>query len=76
MWEIQSCMDAESDTKKIKARLNELRTEHRDLDLSIENLNTQSKVDIFAVQRLKKRKLGLKDQIAHMESLLLPDIIA
>ena len=69
-------MDAESDTKKIKARLNELRTEHRDLDLSIENLNTQSKVDIFAVQRLKKRKLGLKDQIAHMESLLLPDIIA
>ena len=69
-------MDVESDTKKIKARLNELRTEHRDLDLSIENLNTQSKVDIFAVQRLKKRKLGLKDQIAHMESLLLPDIIA
>ena len=69
-------MDFESDTKKIRARLNELRTEHRDLDSSIENLNTQSKVDIFAVQRLKKRKLGLKDQIAHMESLLVPDIIA
>ncbi|MCW5722677.1 MAG: DUF465 domain-containing protein [Devosia sp.] len=52
------------------------RQEHADLDAAIHTL-TQSHVgDRMLVQRLKKRKLLLKDQIIHIESMLLPDIIA
>ncbi|MBL8696740.1 MAG: DUF465 domain-containing protein [Alphaproteobacteria bacterium] len=57
-------------------KLEELRQEHRDLDEVIHKLIADPHHDQLQVQRLKKRKLGLKDQILKLESQLLPDIIA
>lgn len=53
-----------------------LKLEHRDLDDVIARIADQAPFDQLQMQRLKKRKLGLKDQIAKLESQLLPDIIA
>jgi hypothetical protein len=64
------------DEDRLNARLEELRTEHRDLDEVIARLSEQVPFDQIKLQRLKKRKLVLKDQIARVESELLPDIIA
>lgn len=58
---------------EISQRLVELRLEHRDLDLAIVRLQTDIQADELAVKRLKKRKLQLKDQIARLESDLIPD---
>lgn len=60
----------------LKRKLEELRTEHRDLDDVIARVTEEAPFDQVRVQRLKKRKLLLKDQIIHIESMLLPDIIA
>ncbi len=60
----------------LKRRLAELRTEHRDLDDVINRLSDTAPFDQLQVQRLKKRKLALKDQIADLENKLRPDIIA
>jgi hypothetical protein len=60
----------------LRVRLAVLREEHRDLDRSIEALETQVSPDLLAIRRLKKRKLTLKDEIARIEDGLLPDIIA
>jgi len=57
-------------------RLRQLRIEHRDLDDVIDRLAHQFPYDQLKLQRLKKRKLVLKDLIARCESQLLPDIIA
>lgn len=57
-------------------RLEELRTEHRDLDEVIARLSETVPFDQIKLQRLKKRKLILKDQIIQLESRLLPNIIA
>jgi hypothetical protein len=54
-------------------RLGALRLEHRDLDVAIERLQSDIEADELAVKRLKKRKLQLKDQIARLESDLIPD---
>ena len=62
--------------QKIKARLNSLKTEHQKLDSEIESLISQAGFDQIRVQRLKKRKLALKDEISSLENSLLPDIIA
>jgi hypothetical protein len=64
------------DTETIKAKLEALRTEHRDLDQVIDRLIENPPFDQLQLQRLKKRKLGLKDQIIKLESQLIPDIIA
>jgi hypothetical protein len=64
------------DLEAVKARLEELRIEHRDLDEVILRLVEQPPYDQLQLQRLKKRKLVLKDMIAKLESQLLPDIIA
>ncbi len=56
--------------------LESLRAEHRVLDDRIDNLNVDGVYDRVEVQRLKKRKLAIKDQMARLESNLLPDIIA
>jgi hypothetical protein len=66
-------MDDQTELKKILA---ELKTEHRDLDDAIEQLSKSVPIDFLRLQRLKKRKLFLKDQISRIESMLLPDIIA
>lgn len=53
-----------------------LRCEHRDLDDSIRALSERGTADQLMLQRLKRRKLRLKDQIAEIEDRLTPDIIA
>jgi hypothetical protein len=68
-----------SGRKELQRKLIELREEHRDLDQAIAAMNEPGAADSanqVRVQRLKKRKLALKDQIAQIESALLPDIIA
>lgn len=57
-------------------RLAQLQSEHRDLDDVIARLSETQPFDQLQIQRLKKRKLGLKDEILKIESELLPDIIA
>ena len=64
------------DTNEIEEKLEQLKVEHRDLDVVIEQLGDTVPVDFLRLQRLKKRKLYLKDHIANLESLLVPDIIA
>ncbi|HYM31721.1 MAG TPA: DUF465 domain-containing protein [Candidatus Cybelea sp.] len=66
----------DTDMDALRQRLGELRMEHRDLDDAIEALNAAGTHNHIQVQRLKKRKLLLKDHIARIENLLLPDIIA
>ena len=63
-------------TSELRAKLEELRTEHRDLDAAIQSLSQTSPFNQLQIQRMKKRKLILKDQIIRLESQLLPDIIA
>lgn len=63
------------ETELIK-RIISLKEEHRDLDLAITNLTKAGVFDQLRLQRLKKRKLALKDLIAQFESQLHPDIIA
>jgi hypothetical protein len=60
----------------LRRKLEELRSEHRDLDDVIARLSEKAPFNQLQLQRLKKRKLMLKDQIAKLESKLLPDIIA
>ncbi|MGE0258094.1 MAG: YdcH family protein [Alphaproteobacteria bacterium] len=64
------------DVETLKAKLAALRTEHRDLDDVIARIVANGPFDQLQMQRLKKRKLLLKDQISRIESELLPDIIA
>ncbi|HUY83652.1 MAG TPA: DUF465 domain-containing protein [Steroidobacteraceae bacterium] len=64
------------DVEELKAKLAALRTEHRDLDDVITRIIERAPFDQLQLQRLKKRKLALKDQILKLESELLPDIIA
>ena len=64
------------DAEAIKTKLEALKSEHRDLDEVIDRLIEKAPFDQLQLQRLKKRKLGLKDQILKLESQLIPDIIA
>ncbi len=57
-------------------KLELLRAEHKELDHQISELQDGSAFNQLQIQRLKKRKLAIKDQIAVLESKLLPDIIA
>ena len=61
---------------ELRVQLEELRMEHRDLDDVIHRLSETSPFNQLQIQRLKKRKLALKDQMTRLESKLLPDIIA
>ena len=58
------------------ARLLGLRDEHRDLDAAIEALRASARPDQLRLARMKKRKLRLKDEIALLENMQVPDIIA
>jgi len=61
---------------ELRVKLEELRSEHRDLDEVIQRLTETAPFNQLQIQRLKKRKLVLKDLITQIESKLLPDIIA
>ncbi|HEX2554799.1 MAG TPA: DUF465 domain-containing protein [Microvirga sp.] len=67
---------APDDTAELQTQLARLKQEHRDLDTAIEALEQMVAGDQLQVQRLKKRKLALKDQINRLEDQLTPDIIA
>lgn len=67
---------AMADTTRLHIKLAEMRTEHRDLDEVIARVTESPTHNPLQAQRLKKRKLVLKDQIIKLESKLLPDIIA
>ena len=61
---------------ELREQLARLLQEHRDLDSAIEALHNTPGSDILQVQRLKKRKLYLRDRISFIEDQLTPDIIA
>jgi hypothetical protein len=62
--------------RELRATLSRLLQEHRDLDAAIEALQNTPGSDILQIQRLKKRKLYLRDRITFIEDQLTPDIIA
>ncbi len=67
---------AESELEQLQARLDELRLEHRDLDDVIHRLQLTGGLEQMQLQRLKKRKLRLKEIIVKIEDELIPDILA
>ena len=60
----------------LSAQIERLREEHRDLDAAIEALSDAGQGDRLQLQRLKKRKLLLRDKLVLLEDQLTPDIIA
>ena len=73
LWLDGHGMDAQDELRR---RIAELEMEHRDLDDVLAKVAEFASFDQIQIQRLKKRKLLLKDEIAHMRSRLVPDIIA
>jgi len=67
---------SEEEKAQIQGRLHELELEHHDLDDVIDRLARDPAQDRIQLQRLKKRKLVLKDQIQRLRTRLIPDIIA
>ena len=67
---------ADNDSYALQNRIEQLYLEHRDLDDVIAHLIETTPHDQLKVQRLKKRKLIVKDQIAALERQLTPDIPA
>ena len=66
----------QTDIDTLKQRITQLNLEHRDLDDVIARLGEEPGQDQLQLQRLKKKKLLLKDQISHLERQLTPDIRA
>ncbi|NLH83276.1 MAG: DUF465 domain-containing protein [Phyllobacteriaceae bacterium] len=66
----------EDEDNSIRAELVHLRQEHRDLDFAIAALVDSGRGDHLTIQRLKKKKLSIKDRIILLEDRLVPDIIA
>lgn len=66
----------EEEKAQIRSRLHDLEIEHHDLDDVIRRLATDPAQDRLQLQRLKKRKLVLKDQIQRLRARLIPDIVA
>ena len=64
------------ETEALRKKLSDLKAEHRQLDDEISGLLESGNVDQLEIQRLKKRKLSIKDKILLVKSRLLPDIIA
>lgn len=64
------------ETEDLPAELARLQQEHRDLDAAIMALETSLRPDVLQIQRLKKRKLQLRDRISYIEDQITPDIIA
>lgn len=68
-------MDEEEEAR-IEAEIATLSEEHRDLDQMIARVEESAPFDQLQIQRMKKRKLAIKDQISRLHALLVPDIIA
>lgn len=68
--------DMGANDEAIRIKINNLEEEHRALDMAIETLEERMPYDRLAIQRLKKRKLALKDEITALNGQILPDIIA
>jgi hypothetical protein len=66
----------DEEERELRATLSRLLQEHRDLDAAIEALQVAPGSDLLQIQRLKKRKLQLRDRITFIEDQLTPDIIA
>lgn len=66
----------QTDIDSLKRRIQDLHVEHRDLDDIISKLGEKPGQDQLQLQRLKKKKLLVKDQITHLERQLTPDISA
>ena len=64
------------DQQAILIKIKELKATHRDLDDAIARVAESPPFDQVTLQRLKKRKLAIRDQLGRMENKLLPDIIA
>ena len=69
-------MTTKEEERELRAQLARLQQEHRDLDAAIAALQDSPGADVIQVQRLKKRKLQLRDRITFIEDQLTPDIIA
>ena len=67
---------ADTNDREYREELTRLRQEHRDLDAAIAALQASPAPDVLQLQRLKKRKLQLRDRIAFVEDQITPDIIA
>ena len=65
-----------NETEQLVNKLKEYEQEHRDLDQILIQLQEKQTVDFLQIQRLKKRKLILKDKIIELKNKLEPDIIA
>ncbi|WP_424631597.1 YdcH family protein [Bradyrhizobium sp. SYSU BS000235] len=66
----------DQDNNEFALELARLQQEHRDLDAAIEALHQSPAPDLLRLQRLKKRKLQLRDRISFIEDQITPDIIA
>jgi hypothetical protein len=66
----------DAERAEIRREVERLREEHRDLDAAIEALDSVGAADRLQLQRLKKKKLALRDKLTAYEDMLTPDIIA
>ena len=73
-WQTVAMADEKMDA--LRARLDDLESEHRDLDAVIDRILDEGASDQLQLQRLKKRKLKLRDQIQNIENQLVPNLIA
>lgn len=67
---------SEAERNAIQIEAERIRLEHRDLEAAIDALLAVGAVDQLQIQRLKKRKLLLRDRLVYLEDQLTPDIIA
>lgn len=67
--------DQDQDQNALRLRFAKLQQEHQDFDVAIEAMKT-SGCDILQIQRMKKKKLAIKDELTRLNSQILPDIIA
>ena len=68
--------DLRAEELALRVRLVGLRQQHLDLDAAVAALQAQPQPDMIQIARLKKRKLGLRDEIAALDDAVTPDIIA
>jgi len=75
-WRIATMYVDEKTEEQVRVRLAELRLEHRELDDSINEMYVSGCLDQLQLKRMKKHKLLVKDTIAKLESILIPDLDA